>query len=429
MEKLYFFDETFYWSRSGRRATVIEAECELAQRVRPGELRTAVLSALRVHRNFRARPVIVGRRFLVEISDAEQVTVVSEDGHPRSLGIRETGGLMLYVTYGESRFTLHVFHGLADMRSICAFLHTVLKFYCHTCDDSQPAADSMDTFPCHEHILEGGAPGEPKGKFIPQEHDIFHIPERLFSTRTTRQRIIDIDLPLAPILAFARRNGSSVVPVLNAVIGRAIRQCYDVGQKEIVCYVPTDLRPVFHFESGGNGAIPFSLPYTAETDRLPVGERARQLRTELNVQVRPENLYTTVAQLRAAFDQIFSAPMPVQQTSPQVVKSGRQKDSAINTYGISYAGHLDFGDAIAQQVKSVGVSAGSYSYPLWIVACEYKGIIRMRLVQAFGSDRLATSIHQEFASLFPATAYTDRGCHDFDSFPLGSVPRKSKITV
>ena len=77
----------------------------------------------------------------------------------------------------------------------------------------------------------------------------------------------------------------------------------------------------------------------------------------------------------------------------------------------------------------MGVSAGSYSYPLWIVACEYKGIIRMRLVQAFGSDRLATSIHQEFASLFPATAYTDRGCHDFDSFPLGSVPRKSKITV
>ena len=34
----------------------------------------------------------------------------------------------------------------------------------------------------------------------------------------------DIDLPLAPILAFARENGSSVVPALNAVIGRAIHQ-------------------------------------------------------------------------------------------------------------------------------------------------------------------------------------------------------------
>ena len=429
MEKLFFFDETFYWGRSGKRATVIEAECELTQSVRPDELRTAVVSALKVHRNFRARPVIVGRRFFVETFDVEQVLVVSEDGWPRSLGTQETEGLMLYVTYGECRFTLHVFHGLADMRAICAFLHTVLSFYCHTNDDCQPAVDSIDTFPCHEHILEGGAPGQPEGKYIPQEHDIFHIPERLFSSRTTRQRIIDIDLPLAPILAFARENGSSVVPVLNAVIGRAIRQCYDVGQKEIVCYVPTDLRPVFHFKSGGNGAIPFSLPYTAETDRLPVGERARRLRTELNVQIRPENLYATVAQLRADFDQIFAAPLPIRQVSPMVIKSGRQKDSAINTYGISYAGHLDFGDAIAQQVKIVGVSAGSYSYPLWIVACEYKGIIRLRLVQAFESDRLATAIHQELAALFPGSTYTDRGRHDFDSFPLGNVPRKSKITV
>ena len=186
MDKLFFFDETFYWGRSGKRATVIEAECELTKSVRLEELLAAVVSALRVHRNFRARPVIVGRRFYVENSEAEQVTVISEDGRPRSVGTNETGGLMLYVTYGERRFTLHVFHGLGDMRSICAFLGTVLKFYCHTNDDSLPAADSMDTFPCHEHILEGGAPGEPDGKFIPQEHDIFHLPEKLFSIRTTR---------------------------------------------------------------------------------------------------------------------------------------------------------------------------------------------------------------------------------------------------
>ena len=444
MEKLYFFDETFYWRRSGKRATVIEAECELTQGVRPDELRAAVLSALRVHRNFRVRPVIVGRRFFVETSEVELVTVVREDGRPRSLGTQETEGLMLYASYGERHFTLHVFHGLADMRAICAFLHTVLKFYCHTVDDSQLATDSFDSFPCHEHILGGGAPSQglqipDNGKFIPQEHDIFHIPERLFSSRTTRQRIIDIDLPLAPILAFARENGSSVVPVLNAVIGRAIHQCYDVGQKEIVCYVPTDLRPVFHFESGGNGAIPFSLPYTAETDRLPVGERARRLRTEMKVQSRPENLYSTVAQLWADFDQVFASPLPVRQLSSLLIKSGRENDSAINTYGISYAGHLDFfdeqsgeaerGDAIAQQVQTVGVSAGSYSYPLWIVASEYKGVIRMRLVQAFESDRLATAIHQEFATLFPGTTYTDRGWHDFDSFLLGSVPRKRNSTI
>ena len=110
------------------------------------------------------------------------------------------------------------------------------------------------------------------------------------------------------------------------------------------------------------------------------------------VQTRPENLYSTVAQQRANFDQIFAAPMPVTN--------------------------------IASQVQAVGFSAGSYSYPLWIAACEYKGILRMRIVQSFESDRLATVIYEELAALFPSTTYTDRGHHDFDSFPLGSVPRK-----
>ena len=45
MERLCFFDEIFYWFRSGKRATVIKAECELMQDVRPDELRAAVLSA------------------------------------------------------------------------------------------------------------------------------------------------------------------------------------------------------------------------------------------------------------------------------------------------------------------------------------------------------------------------------------------------
>lgn len=49
------------------------------------------------------------------------------------------------------------------------------------------------------------------------------------------------------------------------------------------------------------------------------------------MQTRPENLYTTVAQLRADFDQIFAALQPVTEVSPMVVKSGREKDSANNT--------------------------------------------------------------------------------------------------
>ena len=95
--------------------------------------------------------------------------------------------------------------------------------------------------------------------------------------------------------------------------------------------------------------------------------------------------------------------------------------------GSSHDYRYEYDEARTRYLAEQGI--GSYSYPLWIVACEYKGIIRMRLVQAFESDRLATAIHQEFATLFPGTTYTDQGWHDFDSFLLGSVPRKRNNTI
>ena len=54
--------------------------------------------------------------------------------------------------------------------------------------------------------------------------------------------------------------------------------------------------------------------------------------------------------------------------------------SVIIDSGLGYATEGNGCAAIAQQVQAVSVSAGSYSYPLWIVACEYKGIIRLHLV-------------------------------------------------
>ena len=334
---------------------------------------------------------------------------------------------MLYVSYADCEFTLHVFHGIADLRSIYAFLHTLLKFYFHALGSTQiqcPEPDSVDTFSCYEEILKGGAPGKPIDMIVPEELDIFYLPEKSFGEKTTKQRLFEIDLPLQPFLAFARANKSSVVPALNAVIGRAIRQSYDVGEKDIVCYIPIDLRPVFHFAYGGNGTTNFVLRYSEKLDRYDVGDRAMRLRTDMNSQIRPENLYASVAALRGKFDKVYSNPLPVSLLSRIVVKKGRQMDVNSYTYGISYVGNVSFEEDIDPHVVSVTACAGSYSYPLWIMACEYNGIIRLKLIQAFDSDKLTKNIYWELSELIPETSFKDLGYHEFDEFPLKTVPRK-----
>ena len=422
IRQLYYSDLIFYWARIGKRPTVLEIRCTLAQDAEPEALGEALLKALQVHTNFRVRPVVNQGKFMASVEDVKNPPLYREDGRKRRLGTDETEGLLIYVTYTEKMITLHVFHGLSDFRGICAFLKTLLKFYCSglgIADTELPEPDSQDTGPCFENILEAGAPGDTIGYYVPKEEEVFHIPEKNFGKRTTMQHICEIDVPLEPLLALSRNSESTVVPTLEAFIGRAIRNTYDVGEKVIIGYTPVDLRPIFHFETSGNASSNFPIPYTEKMDSYSLNERTMFLRSRLDVQIQPENLYE---RLKSTWDRsmpfINGAHLPVGLKTKVVVQSGRKTDTASYTYGISYAGKVRFGDEIDPHVTSLTACAGSYSYPLWILACEFGGILRLVFTQSYESDRLVRNICQKIGYEIPGTAFKDWGHHEFDHFYL-----------
>ena len=150
IREFVYSDEIFYWARIGHQPTVLEVQCTLAQNAEPQALGEALLDALRVHTNFRTRPVVVRGKFLASIEDVETPPLYEENGVKRCLGTDETEQLMIYATYKERVVTLHVFHGLSDFRGICAFLNTMLKFYFNylgQTDVELPEPDSRDTNP------------------------------------------------------------------------------------------------------------------------------------------------------------------------------------------------------------------------------------------------------------------------------------------
>ena len=425
---LYFADEIFYWARIGRQATVLELQCTLTQKIDPEALEAALLHALRVHTNFRIRPVIVNGRFQAMLDDLKKAPLYAKDGRMRQPGTDDTEGLMLYAEYEEKDITLHVFHGLSDLRGMFAFLNTMLKFYYHESVQTAaglPEPDSTDTIPCYEKIMER-APGGPAGSFLPDEVSVFHLPEKTFGKRTTVQRVCEIDLPLEPLLAVSKRSGSSVVPTLQAFIGRAIRKTYDVGEKTIIGYTPVDLRPVFHFETSGNASSSFPLPYSASLDRQSIEERALFLRNYLNFQKQPENLYSGVKRIVDKAAPVIKSPLPPGLKAHLIVNVGRMMDRASYTYGLSYAGKVRFDEAVDPYVASVTACAGSYSYPLWIMACEFHGTLRMILTQSYESIRLAKNICKELSLEIPGMNFTDRGYHAFDEFHWTKLRRIDK---
>ena len=429
---LYFADEIFYWARTGRQSTVLEIQCGLAAKIDPLKMGDALLRALGVHTNFRIRPIIARDRFQALVDDVENPPLYEEDGRIRHLGTAETEGLMLYVTYGDGHITLHIFHGLSDFRGILAFLNTLLKFYFYGLGQTGiqlPEPDSADTIACFEDIVEKGAPGKPLGMYNPREHDIFHLPEVTFGKWTTKQHIYEIDVPLEPLLSLSRQSESSVVPTLQAFIGRAIRKTYDVGDKIIIGYTPVDLRPIFNFKTSGNASSNFPIPYTEEIDCHDLQDRAMFLRSRLDVQIQPENLYAKVKGTMESITPVLKMPLPVGVEARIILNAGRKIDRESYTYGMSYAGKVRFGPEIDPHVTSVSACAGSYSYPVWILACEFEGTLRMVFTQSYESDVLVKNIFKELSNEIPGTSFADRGHHEFDEFHLRSLRRLSIKTA
>ncbi len=75
-----FSDELFYWLRMGKQPTVVDVHCTLTERVVPRALKAALGDALRVHTNFRIRPVVVGNMFRAAVCDVKNPPLFKADG-------------------------------------------------------------------------------------------------------------------------------------------------------------------------------------------------------------------------------------------------------------------------------------------------------------------------------------------------------------
>ncbi len=235
MRKPYLSDNYYYyWIMPGGRAPIVEWEVVLAQDVDEAALRRAVGTAMGIHTNFRTHAVIVGGRPQHELREVGDVPVFADNGVVRRMGTADTCGLLFYVAWQDRHVALRYFHSVADGRGGLAFMCTLLR--CYLCElglieCGLPEPNSADTQPTFERILERMEDVPPLGKFDPKRHSIFSMPIERYPRGNTLQRVLEIDVPLEPLLALSRRSDSSVVPTLQALIGRALHRSHGVHPK------------------------------------------------------------------------------------------------------------------------------------------------------------------------------------------------------
>ena len=424
MKEPYLADRYYYyWVNPGGRAPIVEWEVVLSRDVDDAALRRALKAVLHSHTNWRTHPVIVDGRPWHEVMDVDgdEVPVFDDDGTVRRMGTADTFGYLFYVACRGARLSLRYFHSVADGRGGLAFLSALLRCYLGEAgilSRELPAPDSSDTQPTFERILEWMEGEPPFGKFDPKKHEVFSMPVSRYPRRGTVQRTMEIDVPLEPLLALSKRSESSVVPTLQALIGRALHKVYDVGERTIVAYTSIDTRRVFGLESGGNAATHFSVPYVGRLDRHNLSMRAMVLRGALDLQTLPENIATEIALNMAGVAEGEASPYPVEAITAAIEPSVIENTNASYTYAISYPGKINLPSEVEPYVDEVRTSVSAYILPFSIEACEYRGIIRMVFTQNSPDDTAIRAIFEEIARVVPDTAYVDGGERTYDELRL-----------
>ena len=417
----------YYWVAPGGRAPIVEWEVLLAQEVDEAALTRALATAMRAYTNFRTHAVIVDGRPQHEHLPEGPVPVFEDDGATRRMGTADTLGYLFYVAWQGRRIALRYFHSVADGRGGLAFMGTLLQCYLSELgliDCEAPAPDSSNTQPTFERILSRMRDVPAFGKFEPRKHDVFSMPVKRYPRVGTLQRMLEIDVPLAPLLELCKRSESSVVPTLQALIGRSLRTTFDVGQRTIVAYTSIDTRRVFGLESGGNGATHFSVPYVAKLDRYDLAKRAMVLRGALDLQTLPENLATEISHNMADVADGEASPYPVEAITAGIEQSVLENSNDIYTYAISYPGKVSLPAETEPFVREVRTSVSAYNLPFSIEACEYGGTIRMVFTQNFADDGPVRAIAEEIGRVIPGTKFVDLGERRYDELRLEDLDHR-----
>lgn len=428
MKQPYLADKYYYyWVSPGGRAPIVEWEVVLSKDVDETALGRALATAMRAFTNFRTHPIIVAGRPQHELLEVVDVPLFEDDGTTRRMGTSDTLGYLFYVAWKGGRVALRYFHTVADGRGGLAFMCELLRCYFGEqgiVDYVPPSADSFDTQPTFERVLERIKGVPPFGKFDPKRHDVFSMPIERYPRKGTIQRVLEIDVPLAPLLDVSKRSESSVVPAFQALIGHALRKFFDVGDSTIVAYTSIDTRRLFGLESDGNAANHFLVPYVAKLDQYDLSMRAVVLRGCLDLQTLPENIATEIASNMAGVAEGEATPYPIEAITAAIEQSVLDDSNSSYTYAISYPGKVSLPDEVAPYVDEIRTSVSAYTLPFSIEACEYKGTVRMVFTQNYDDDGPVRAIWQEIERVVPGTAFVDKGTRSYDRLELESLDHR-----
>lgn len=423
-KRIGYANESFYYGFSGEQSTIIRTEVTLSQEVIPDILHEALLLTLKRYPNFRRTLAVKDNNIFYRYNEKEPV-MGPEDGRQYCLGTSEVNGYLFRLVYDENRVSLCGHHGLTDGKGMFEFTKTLLYYYLTGLGENiavqgrvltnEEAGDETEL----EYSFEKYADPQAVPMGIYKNNGAFRVPETLYQEEEAYCRRFRVDCSAKELLKLAKRYGVTPVPVLPILISQVFHRLYEVGDKEIIGYIPVNLRPYYHSRALNNFSLAVALPYHAAIRDRDWEFQATIQRGILDLQTQKENFDYRLAQMCISGEQIERLPLPAAGKQAALIKKIKENSREKYTYLISYVGIMDFPEDMKAFVRDIELFIPSFIIPFTMCVNALEDKLTITCTQNFDSDKVAKGMYDLLREQGITAEYEDLGYIKPDKLLLG----------
>lgn len=406
---------------NGNETLNIVVRVALTEDIDTASMQTALEKAALRYPNFHSVLASDGKGLVYEFSDEKPVLQIGDE--KRKLGSSELNGFPYCVSCDGKMLKLSVHHGITDGYGVTEFLKTLLYYYLKECgkpvtadgdirllesEYDAAAEDELSYLKYYDRSISSERPqtGDVKLFALPVEYwdEAGRYEFRRFKLSMSAEQTAD----------YARRCGSSVTGLINAIVCKAFQTAYDLEGKLLINSVTSNFRRLMPSVSMHNFSGWLLTFYTPEMQGLSLAQTAAVMKgmisqnntTQNALRIISERSEIGLKQREMPLDEIFA-------DKPDCMIEKRAVRQSLG-FLVTNVGPLEITESMKPWVRDMELYIPALTSPIVFGVNSVGDALTVSVVQSFEDDDIVRAFCKVCGENGLDVTCADMGIERFD---------------
>ena len=413
---------------NGNETLNIVVRVALTEDIDTASMQTALEKAALRYPNFHSVLASDGKGLAYEFSDEKPVLQIGDE--KRKLGSSELNGFPYCVSCGGKMLKLSVHHGITDGYGVTEFVKTLLYYYLKECgkpvtadgdirllesEYDAAAEDELSYLKYYDRSISSERPqtGDVKLFALPVEYwdEAGRYEFKRFKLSMSAEQTAD----------YARRCGSSVTGLINAIVCKAFQTAYDLEGKLLINSVTSNFRRLMPSVSMHNFSGWLLTFYTPEMQGLSLAQTAAVMKgmisqnntTQNALRIISERSEIGLKQREMPLDEIFA-------DKPDCMIEKRAVRQSLG-FLVTNVGPLEITESMKPWVGDMELYIPALTSPFVFGVNSVGDALTVSVIQSFEDDDIVKAFCKVCGENGLDVTCADMGIERFDVLERGAV--------